>query len=231
MNQESLKVLQELLARPIENEAQVVYFLVELRKLIENLEDRYRLLTFFCDWILHSKLDRKYAKEILDELDGFIEQVKVLGGHPNKGLMDRIVPLISLQRFHNDLFLLLGEHGLDTELVGDLRRWGPFFSLYIDIIAKTPLIADAGKLNLKHIDTIKVSKFTKSVGPPAASGEHFAFGIEWSLRKNDKEQLAVLNEVWFPEKPTRVQVTTLHLTTDGQGQLQPVPLESKSFWN
>ncbi len=45
----------------LHSEADVVYVMVEIRKLLEHLRIKgrdYSVLAFYCDWVLHTSLDR-----------------------------------------------------------------------------------------------------------------------------------------------------------------------------
>ena len=66
MKEEIIRKLTAQLNEGITTEVQVVYLLVGIRKLIERDEkrERYPVLNFSCDWVLHSKLDRSGAKAI-----------------------------------------------------------------------------------------------------------------------------------------------------------------------
>ena len=48
------------LRRPIENELQVVYIFVALRKLLEHdgKKDAYPVLNFYCNWVVHTRLSK-----------------------------------------------------------------------------------------------------------------------------------------------------------------------------
>src|SRR4051794_36803240 len=71
MNDEIFRKLTAELESGISTEAQVVYVLAGVRKVIErdNLGAEYRTLKFHCDWALHASLDRGHAKEILTQWD------------------------------------------------------------------------------------------------------------------------------------------------------------------
>lgn len=55
------------LQKPIETEMQVVYILVELRKLLEHegKKDAYAVLNFYGNWVVHTKLS---ASPIADKI-------------------------------------------------------------------------------------------------------------------------------------------------------------------
>ena len=60
-----------LLAHGIRSEAEAVYLMAGVRKLLEQQQakKRYEYLTFHCDWALHAKLDGTTAQEILKQFD------------------------------------------------------------------------------------------------------------------------------------------------------------------
>lgn len=65
--------LQSELERGITSEGQLVYVLVEVRKLLEitHRKDRFPALLFHCDWALHSHMDRPGALRVLQRFDEF----------------------------------------------------------------------------------------------------------------------------------------------------------------
>lgn len=61
MKDELINKLNRVLAKPVSTEEQVVYALVETRKLLERCKVRRRDLKpiwFFCDWVAHVELER-----------------------------------------------------------------------------------------------------------------------------------------------------------------------------
>jgi len=71
MTDELLRKLQELLKRRITNEKQVVYLMVELRKLMDREKYKDPVLRTFSNWVVHT--DLTYPQEgsafILKEFD------------------------------------------------------------------------------------------------------------------------------------------------------------------
>jgi hypothetical protein len=59
------KVSLELAKGEAFTEPRVVYLLVQARKLLEMMNDSdFETLKFYCDWVLHVKLDRKGASNV-----------------------------------------------------------------------------------------------------------------------------------------------------------------------
>ncbi len=92
--------LERALARPITSEEQVVYILVELRKLMELNGDSltFPSLQFHCDWVAHPVMDRAPAKKIVSLFDKHQEvidnTVKALVGslQPTRHTLRNSVP-------------------------------------------------------------------------------------------------------------------------------------------
>jgi hypothetical protein len=63
--------LKMLLANGITSEAEALYLMVEVRKLLERLqaEKQYEYLKFHCDWALHAALEGTMAQRILKQFD------------------------------------------------------------------------------------------------------------------------------------------------------------------
>src|SRR2546430_1401196 len=108
------------LEKGVDNEAQVVYILVESRKLIELSErpESYLPLQFFCDWALHTKLDRKPAFELLREIDGAMERKET-----NEQVAQRIGRKFSLDNFREDLIHFLIDHHLPVDPIRTAAPW------------------------------------------------------------------------------------------------------------
>src|SRR6266852_3122300 len=67
-----------LLAKGITSEADALYLMVEVRKLLEQQQAKkqYEYLTFHCDWALRSKLGGPTAQKILKLFDAAHIQLK-----------------------------------------------------------------------------------------------------------------------------------------------------------
>lgn len=70
---EILDKLSGELRKEITSELQVVYILSKIRKFLEweNKQGEYKTLNFYCNWVLHSKIDR--AEPVSKILTEFIE--------------------------------------------------------------------------------------------------------------------------------------------------------------
>jgi hypothetical protein len=180
------------ITRGIETEAQVVYFLVGIRKLIEHSEQpgHWLPLQFFCDWAVHTKLTRQPAFELLRDIDEAIER-----GETNDQAVARIGRTFSLDAFRDDLIHFLIHHDLPTTAVGTMVPWRTFLRLYLSVVSDCPI--QSSKLELKHVDKVILSVCND---PPkrVPDGAAFAYTISWAFWKSDKEVFTWANEVYYP---------------------------------
>jgi hypothetical protein len=229
MADRQLDVLQGLLGRTTLLPSEVVHLIVEVRNLIDGLNDRsrYPVLRFFCDWIVHRKLDRNTAGgEVLIEFAKVAESTMQSSG-VLPASFKRLSPILSLTRLRKEMTLILAEHQLDDGLCCDLERWGPFLATYVDLISRSPLRTPPSRREQAVIDNIRVTKGRAPNAPPPRSDEKFMFSIDWSLRKGEVEIMAFVNEVWFPlGTPIRQSITVLKAVQQ-DGKLRTVPLEAK----
>jgi hypothetical protein len=71
MTKDIIRKLEAELYAGIATEAQVLYLMSGLRKLLEQQQAKrqYEYLTFHCDWVLHPKLQGTTAQKILGQFD------------------------------------------------------------------------------------------------------------------------------------------------------------------
>src|SRR5260370_41071062 len=92
------------LNQSINSERQVVYILVELRKLMEIYHDSKNLntLRFHCDWAVHGMLDKKLAQEIVRQFDRH-QQWADGGPGPDLEFMNSWTATLRLATFRKEL--------------------------------------------------------------------------------------------------------------------------------
>jgi hypothetical protein len=171
MADRQLDVLQGLLGRTTLLPSEVVHLIVEVRNLIDGLNDRsrYPVLRFFCDWIVHRKLDRNTAGgEVLIEFAKVAESTMQSSG-VLPASFKRLSPILSLTRLRKEMTLILAEHQLDDGLCCDLERWGPFLATYVDLISRSPLRTPPSRREQAVIDNIRVTKGRAPNAPPPRS--------------------------------------------------------------
>ena len=110
----NLTVLQGLCARTFTQESEVLQFMVEIRKAndLRDKADKYPILVFFCDWLVHPVLTHKQAQNVLKGLGQFIDDTK-RGTSVEEKNINFIGPVISFKRLQHELAVFLSEHQLE----------------------------------------------------------------------------------------------------------------------
>jgi hypothetical protein len=200
----------------IASEAQVVYLLAGVRKLIErdDLQDRYADLKFHCDWVLHPKLEGTGAKKVLREFDAAHPHLKAdidIHDLPN-GLGKKIIRLSSMKSFETELESFLHEYGLPSLTHSRPDGWAHFLLLYTKVIEDIPLqvALPAQKKkgqqppaipSPKHISGVTVH-FREAVAPlEERDGEaEILYEVRWTIQdKNGRNgSVFVLNSYTRP---------------------------------
>lgn len=136
---EILEKLNRELGKDIHEECQVIYILSRIRKYLEikNQKSQYKHLNFYCNWALHSKIDR--TEPVADVLREFIE-----GRDDEKFLQfDHLV---------DDLRKFLKDNKLSEKLF-ETENFLRFVNLLVDIYSDTPV-----KVYSKGKKVIKIKK-------------------------------------------------------------------------
>jgi hypothetical protein len=205
--------------------------MVEVRKAndLRDDADKYPVLIFFCDWLLHPVLTFKQARAVLKGVDDFIEDTK-RGLNVEQKNINFIGPLVTLRRLQHELAVFLTEHELDTSVVSG-EKWFRFLSLYVDQIERAEVRAEnPAKLGLKHIDSITIGKSLITLGAPAGANDRFNFRIVWTLKHNGNPVYEIANELWSPATPESVSVPVLNELTFPDGSVRRQPLKSATFF-
>lgn len=118
MEEDIIRKLKNSLDKPIEEE-RVVYIFAETRKLLERkgLKNNYPTLAFYCDWILHSSIDR--LSRLQNILEGLVE------GYKKTKKIDNFLKFIEFEALKKDMQRFLSALGLSSDLF-DYKKWGKF---------------------------------------------------------------------------------------------------------
>lgn len=162
MKDDILDKLRDVLTSGIVTEAQVLFVLVKTRKLLEMREKgpNYHALKFFCDWALHSRLDKDGAQNIIRQFDKVIVPWIAHDMDQFATLMKEIEDLLTAERFRQELQHFLGVHGLPTRLTNDSSVWQTFLRIYISSVQDTPL--EIKPLPVKHVQSVTIQKDEES---------------------------------------------------------------------
>ncbi len=121
----------------IKEEYEVVYLLVELRKLLDiereqTILDSYPLVRFHADWAVHTRKDNitPAIKEIMTKIDSSIDIF------PKNGDINFLL----LPEFRNELTKLLEAYGLPTKFCKSDNEWMNFMVSLSQVLADQPIV-------------------------------------------------------------------------------------------
>lgn len=159
MRDELLRKIQHVLGKRITNELQVVYLLVELRKLMERDSYKDPVLRTFSNWVVHTSLENRAEGStfILSEFDYFIAELferKKQSPH---------LEHISLGAFREALVRCFEHFGLAATFVTNGAEWKKFGTLYCLIVSECPIVFTASKVKLKYIKQVELKGIQRGV--------------------------------------------------------------------
>ena len=166
--------LHRELQRPIEAESQVVYILVELRKLLEHdgMKDAYPVLNFYANWVVHTKLS---ASPVADRIVRLFDEVlyRKINQSTNMKLEDDVVEVFNETSLREELHAFLEPFGLPTELCTDSANWYCFRKKLAGVIEDAPL-------ELRSSKTANPTHFIESIIVKNKSTDD-ALHVEWQV--------------------------------------------------
>lgn len=122
---------------PIKEECEVVYIMIELRKLLDREKEigsknSNSLIRFYADWIVHTKKSHitTTIRIIMDKIE------KLINPYPEKGDLSFLL----LPQFRSELATVFQEYKLSRDLVINNSYWRNFVYFLAQILADQPLV-------------------------------------------------------------------------------------------
>jgi len=143
--EEIIENIRETLNKPPERE-RVVYLFVEIRKLIDKLRDEsglpresFRDLKYWCDWSVHTKLDRDFARNTLNQMESYIVEHPGDKFHWSQFNSD----FVGLESLRRELYQFLNTVGLSSEIT-NIPPWDDVTALLVAHLRDCPLTKPDG---------------------------------------------------------------------------------------
>jgi hypothetical protein len=195
--------------RPPRNSPELVYVLVKIRKFLEhsNLKKQFWMLTFFCDWVLHTKLDRSGARKILEIFDSQLG--KFNPAEPDKlHWKDEALKTLSLDVLRDQLLDFLNQSRLPSVWAKDEFVWKDTLRFYGEEVRDTPLTL-TGK-NLKHLRRLVITACEPAECIVEANPPQTWWGLNWQFTLRDGQTFAAPYTTNVPQPPAewKTQGTT-----------------------
>lgn len=176
-----LKKLAALLHVGITDEAQVIYLMSGVRKLLEQQQTKkqYQYLTFHCDWTLHSKLEGPAAQDVLQYFEAANAHLKTgVPLHQLPSDLRREIDNISqMKHFEKELDAFLQAHGLPGINATRTDGWIHFLHLYAQVVEDCPLVIAGKNHSASGIEsvTVHLELAHQSVG------DEMPFKVTWTI--------------------------------------------------
>lgn len=150
-----LKKISKELNIGIKTEAQALYFLAEIRKILESDDKERRILRIFCVWALHNKLS--FDKTIAYFSDKFKHHIEnnIDIKKAAKDLISNQSNFFKLSELKKELGEFLKDYNLPRDLVSNSGYWFIFNELLLEILKESLIIFGEGEINNLSIDRDK----------------------------------------------------------------------------
>jgi hypothetical protein len=143
---------------PVTKECQVIYLMVEIRKLIEIFNNRsnYSTLFLYCNWTLHPIIDRtNLLKDMQDLISRIDESIQAGGKFDDKQLVpsdfgSSLIEFSSLGRLKENMQAFFNSINLPLSLFEDVN-WGAFRNHLLRVLCEQPIIFKNPSTNIKSI--------------------------------------------------------------------------------
>lgn len=136
----------------IKEESEVVYLLVELRKLLDRAKAKndksYSLVRFHADWIVHISKDNitPVMKKIMMEVDNLLNPL------PKNGNIDFLL----MPEFRTELTNLLDEFGISNNFCKNDNSWLSFVVALTQVLSDQPMVNPTENIaEFRYIDLKK----------------------------------------------------------------------------
>jgi hypothetical protein len=184
MKEDITAKLSRALAADIKTENQVVYILVEARKLLEQQDalKNFRTLKLCCDWAVHPKLDQGGARDVLKVFDDY--EIEFLKTGISTADYAPLRDFAMLTSFRAELAGALAPFGVDVQCLSSRAYWQSFIRQYVSVIQDCPLQAREGAT--KHVTHV-----TGVAWPDDQAGAVFPgkFVLQWNWKlKSGRER-------------------------------------------
>jgi hypothetical protein len=201
-----LEELDSLLNSPPTDRQDVLYALTRIRKILEhdNAKDAYGTLVFFCDWVLHTKLDRAAAQEILTALD--MRLGHFVPGKPESIDPDGMVSeILSFGLLRHHLGDFLERNQLPTVWVADQFVWCKTAMYYGELVKDTPLLMSRRDYQFKYLRGLVITACEPAEDIVKANPGQKHSGFRWEFTLSDGRKFKMGHTFNLPEPPPNWQ--------------------------
>jgi hypothetical protein len=175
------------LSKPPADGPDLVYGLVKIRKFLEHhRDDESATLTFFCDWVLHSRLTRnEESRTLLEKLDTALTEIDASETVVFSAEAQMLADMFSFSLFRQRLTGFLQKYHFASVWTEDVSVWQRVAGIYGDEVKDTPLEVIRPGHGFVYLKKLVVTECEPSEELVAANPTERFFGFLWSLTLND----------------------------------------------
>ncbi len=190
MKEEIVTKLERELDFEIVSERQVVYILVETRKLLERQGTltAYRALKLYSDWAVHPKLRGPDAQDIVAHFDAYEIEFRKSGKTVAEFKLEPLHEFMSLTRFRAELIESLSAQGVDTAPLVSDQFWQSLIQHYCSVIQDCPL--EAINNNTKLVSHVSALAWPKDKADAIFPGKRVV-QWNWTLKAGPQREKLV----------------------------------------
>lgn len=171
------KLERELASTP-DTEPRVVYFLCQVRKLLEmeGFDRAPKDLKLFCHWALHTDLGSPgTTKHFLERMDQVLVNYLESDTGEDIAMQNALFrELLYFRTLRHELRTVLQSYGLSTRVCDDDAEWSVFLQAYTGVIEDGTLTA-----GLRWVDG---ARFTRKAEISTFDNPHLPFEMIWKIR-------------------------------------------------
>jgi hypothetical protein len=198
-------ILQKLgihMNEPPSGERDIVYAIVGIRKMLEHdaQNKQFETLGFFCDWAVHTRLDRSGARRILTLLDQRLGRFNPV--HPESIDPDGVIhKILSFDLFREQLLEFLRKNDLPTMWAEDEFVWKKFVVLYGEVVRDVPLSMTRSGCKFRYLREVVIAACKPSEAVVKANPNETFYGFKWTFVLDDRRSFTLPYTSNFPEAP------------------------------
>lgn len=186
MHRDIVAKLTEECRRPIRSERQVVYILVELRKLLElkGTLDSYETLKLCCDWAVHPKLDRNDAQKIVKLFDAYEAKYRREHVGVQQAEMPELSDFLEHNKFRRQIVEACDANQIPPTAVLSDDWWRSFLIQYTEVIKDCPIEAKAN--NTEYVVRVTAQAVTQELTAAIMPSREYGILWNWYLKGEDR---------------------------------------------
>jgi hypothetical protein len=188
MKEDIVAKLNRELGHEIVSERQVVYILVEARKLLEQQEtlDNFRSFKLCSDWAVHPKLRGPDAQAVLRHFDAYETEYRRTGVTMAEYQLVPLRDFMSHERFRSEFIEALSPHDIAVDRLAFDAFWRPFIQHYTSVIQDCPL--EAVDNNTQLVTHVSALAWPSKQAEAAYPGKR-VIQWNWTLKDSTRRKL------------------------------------------